>query len=72
MTYKVKVINSCQPQLEKHEHVKADTLVIVQTNNVAKRDPFMEFYIYLPGTDVSLLFIHRCQMLTHVNIHKSS
>ena len=72
MTYKVKVINSCQPQLEKHEHEKADTLAIVQTNNVAKRDPFMEFYIYLPGTDVLLLFIQRCQMLTHVNIHKSS
>ena len=49
-------IDNYSPELLEHDH--ADTLLVVQAIDVARNDPFTEYYIYSPDTDVLVLLIH--------------
>lgn len=57
-------IQDCE--LTNHDHEEADTLLILQANDVAKTDPFKECVVYSPDTDVFLLLIHFYQSLPQV------
>ena len=52
--------------LTNHDPEEADTLLILQANYVAKGDPFKEYVVYAPDTDVFLLLIHFYQSLSQV------
>ena len=69
VTYDLQIqsnINNYSPELLEHDHEEADTLMIVQAIDVARNDPFTEWYIYSPDTDVLVLLIHHYQMLPQV------
>ena len=59
-------IDKYSPELLKHDHEEADTLLIVQAVDVARNDPFTECYIYSPDIDALVLLIHHYQMLPQV------
>ena len=48
------------------------TMLILQAADVARKDPFAEYYIYSPDTDVLVLLIHRYQTLPQVGINSTS
>ena len=47
------------------------TMLILQAANVARKDPFAEYYIYSPDTDVLVLLVHCYQMLPQVSINST-
>ena len=61
-------INATSGENTRHDHEEADTLLIIQSIDVAKDDPFTECVIFSPDTDVFLLLIHYFNDLPQVNI----
>ena len=60
------------PQLTKNDHKEADTSAKLLAAGTARTDPFTEYYIYSPDTDVLILLIHHYQMLPKVSTQKCS
>ena len=60
------------PQLTKNGNKEADTSPKLLAAGAARTDPFTEYYIYSPDTDVLILLIHHYQMLPQVSTQKCS
>ena len=60
------------PQLTKNDNEQADTLLKLLAAGAARTNPFTEYYIYSPDTDVLILLIHHYQMLPQVSTQKCS
>ena len=61
-------IESYPDEMKTHDHEEADTLLILQALDVAKRNPSTECVIYSPDTDVFLLLIYYYHSLLLVSI----
>lgn len=64
-------IEEYRDEMKAHDHEEADTLLILQALDVAKRDPFTECVVYSPDTDVFLLLLHYSSSLPQVWLFKS-
>lgn len=54
-----------------HNHEEADTLMILHSIDVAKRNPFQELTVCSPDTDVFLLLIYYQRSLCNQTVFKT-
>ena len=45
-------------ELKFHSHEEADTLIVLHSIDVAKRNPFCQLYVTCSDTDILLLLLH--------------